>query len=133
VRLPLVVTLALALVFAGTAAAGRVVGVGANKNGEDVTIEVGDAIVVTLSSRPASSGYAWRVAAVNRHVIRPDATAFVPALRKTTVTGYGGVAVLMFKAIRRGTTELKLGYGKAGGSPERTFALTFKVAAPGGA
>jgi predicted secreted protein len=131
VRLALVATFVLALVLAGTAAAGRVVGVGGNKNGEDVTIEVGDAIVVTLSSAPASSGIAWRLAAVNRKVIRPDATAYVPALRKTTVTGFGGVAVLIFKAIRRGTTELKLSYAKAGGSPERTFSLTLKVVAPG--
>jgi predicted secreted protein len=127
VRLALVVTLALALVAAGTAAATRVVGVGANKNGEDVTIEVGDAIVISLSSRPAASGYAWHIAAVNRRVIRPDATSYVPALRKTTVTGYGGVAILMFKAIRRGTTELKLDYANAGGSAQRTFALTLKV------
>ncbi len=132
-RLPLVVTLALALVFAGTAAAGRVVAVGGNKNGEDVTIEVGDAIVVSLSSRPPSSGFAWRLAAVNRQVIRPDATSYVRALRRTTVTGFGGVAVLMFKAIKRGTTELKLNYAKAGSSPTRTFALTFKVVPPGGA
>ena len=132
-RLALVVTLALALVLAGAAAAARVVGVGANKNGEDVTIEVGDAIVVSLSSRPASSGYAWRLAAVKRRVIRPDATAYVPALRKTTVTGYGGVAVLLFKAIRRGTTELKLNYAKASSAPERTFMLTLEVVAPGGA
>jgi predicted secreted protein len=133
VRPALVAMLALALVPAGTAAAGRVVGVGANKNGEDVTIEVGDAIVVSLSSRPASSGYAWRLAAVKRRVIRPDATAYVPAVRKTTVTGYGGVAVLLFKAIRRGTTELKLNYAKAGSSPQRTFTLTLEVVAPGSA
>jgi predicted secreted protein len=131
VRLAPVVTLAVALVLSGTATAGRVVAVGGNKNGEDVTIEVGDAIVVSLSSRPASSGFAWRLAAVNRRVIRPDATSYVPALRRTTVIGYGGVAVLMFKAIKSGTTELKLNYAKAGSSPARTFALTFKVVAPG--
>jgi predicted secreted protein len=130
-RLAPVATLVLALVLAGTAAAGRVVGVGANKNGEDVTIEIGDAIVVSLSSRPPSTGYSWRLAAVNHQVIRPDTTAYVRARRKTTVTGYGGVEVLIFKAIRRGATELKLNYAKAGASAERTFALTLKVVAPG--
>jgi inhibitor of cysteine peptidase len=126
----LVVSLALALVLAGTAAAGRVVAVGINKNGEDVTIAVGDAIVVSLSSAAPSTGYAWKLAAVNRRVIRPDATAYVRTLRRTT-TGDGGVGVLIFKAIRRGTTELKLNYRKAGSSPERTFALTLKITAPG--
>jgi hypothetical protein len=55
----------------------------------------------------------------------------VPALRKSTVPGYGGVGVLMFKAIRRGTTELKLNFAKAGSWPARTFALALKVVAPG--
>jgi inhibitor of cysteine peptidase len=131
VRRALAATLLLALVLAGTASAGRVVGVGANKNGEDVTISVGDAIVISLSAAAPSTGYAWKLAAVNRQVIRPDSTAYVPALRKTTVTGYGGVDVLIFKAIRRGNTELKLNYAKSGGKAERTFALTLRVAAPG--
>jgi predicted secreted protein len=132
-RRALAASILLVLVFAATASAGRVVGVGGNKNGEDVKIEVGDAVVVSLSSRPPSTGYGWHLAAVNHQIVRPDATSYVPALRPTTVTGYGGVSVMIFKAIRRGTTTLKLNYAKSGGKPERTFSMTLRVVAPGAA
>ena len=116
------VIIVLALTVVGTAAAGRVVGVGGNKNGENVTVDVGDAIVVSLSS---SSGSGWRLASVNRRILRPDAVAYVPALRRATVAGYGGVQVLIFSAVRRGATILKLSY-RAGGA-SRTFTLNITV------
>ena len=117
----------LALVLAGTAAAGRVVGLGGNKNGESVKIDVGDALVISLSS---ASTDGWRLAAVNRQIVRPDAVTYIPALRKATVAGYGGVQVMIFAAIRRGHTVLKLNYRKAG-SPSRTFMLDVTVQAAG--
>ena len=115
-----------ALVLAGTATAGRVVGLGGNKNGEKVKIDVGDALVITLSSSAASG---WRLAALNRRVVRPDAVSFVRALRKSTVAGYGGIQVLLFSAVRRGHTVLKLNYKGAGGA--RTFSLDVTVQAAG--
>ncbi len=119
----LLAVILLALVFAGTATAGRVVGLGGNKNGENIKIDVGDALVISLSS--AGSG-GWRLAAVNRRIMRPDAVSYIPALRKSTVAGYGGVEVLIFGAVRRGHTVLKLSYRKAG-SPSRTFTLDITV------
>jgi len=116
------VVVLLALTFVGTAAAGRVVGVGGNKNGEDVTVDVGDAVVVSLSSASASG---WRLASVNRRIVRPDAVSYIPALRKSTVAGYGGVQVLIFGAVRRGATVLKLTY--RGGGASRTFTLKITV------
>jgi len=120
------VVVLLALTIVGTATAGRVVGVGGNKNGEDVRIDVGDAIVVSLSS---SSAGGWRLASVNRRILRPDAVSYIPALRRSTVAGYGGVQVLIFSAVRRGETVLKLSY-RAGGA-SRTFSLGVRVQPPG--
>jgi predicted secreted protein len=119
----LLAVILLALVLAGTATAGRVVGLGGNKNGENIKIDVGDALVISLSS--AGSG-GWRLAAVNRRIMRPDAVSYIPALRKSTVAGYGGVEVLIFGAVRRGHTVLKLSYRKAG-NPSRTFTLDITV------
>ena len=126
VRLALVAA-SIFFVLVGSAAATRIVGVGGNKNGEDVKIDVGDVIVVSLSAQPASSGYAWRVAAINRQVLRPDSAAYVAAARPSTVVGYGGVQVMLFKAIRQGKSALKLSYRKAGSSVNRTFALNVTV------
>jgi predicted secreted protein len=126
VRLALVAA-ALFLVLVGSAAATRVIGVGGNKNRENIKVDVGDVIVVSLSSQPASSGYAWRLAAINRQVLRPDATSYVAGQRRSTVAGYGGVQVLLFKAIRQGKSALKLNYRKAGGSVKGTFLLNVTV------
>ena len=45
-------------VLVGSAAATRIVGVGGNKNGERVRVDVGDVIVVSLRAQPPSSAYA---------------------------------------------------------------------------
>jgi predicted secreted protein len=130
VRLALVAA-SIFFVLVGSAAATRVIGVGGNKNGEDVKIDVGDVIVVSLSSHPPASGYAWRVATINRSVLRPDSATFVPGARASTVVGYGGVQILMFKAIRQGKSALKLNYRKAGSAVNRTFELNVTVAPAG--
>ena len=118
-------------VLVGTAAATRIVGVGGNKNGENIKIDVGDVIVVSLSAQPASSGYGWRVATINRQVLRPDSAAYVAGARPSTVVGYGGVQVMLFKAIRQGKSDLKLNYRKAGSAVNRTFELNVTVGAAG--
>ena len=130
VRLALVAA-SIFFVLVGTAAATRIVGVGGNKNGEDVKIDVGDVIVVSLSAQPASSGYGWRVAAIDRQVLRPDSAAYVAGARPSTVVGYGGVQVMLFKAIRQGKSDLKLNYRKAGSAVKRTFDLNVTVVAAG--
>jgi predicted secreted protein len=118
-------------VLVGSAAATRIIGVGGNKNGENVKIDVGDVVVVSLSAHPASSGYAWRVAAINRQVLRPDSAMYVAGARPSTVVGYGGVQVMLFKAIRQGKSALKLSYRKAGSAVNRTFELNVTVAPAG--
>ena len=118
-------------VLVGSAAATRIVGVGGNKNGENVRIDVGDVIVVSLSAQPASSGYGWRVAAINRQVLRPDSDTYIAGARPSTVVGYGGVQVMLFKAIRQGKSALKINYRKAGSAVNRTFELNVTVGAAG--
>jgi predicted secreted protein len=130
VRLALVAA-SIFFVLVGTAAATRIVGVGGNKNGEDVRIDVGDVIVVSLRSSAPSSGYAWRVATINRQVLRPDSVTYVQGARPSTVVGYGGVQVLLFKAIRQGKSPLKLNYRKAGSAVNSTFEVDVTVAPAG--
>jgi len=130
VRLALVAA-SIFFVLAGSAAATRIVGVGGNKNGENVRIDVGDVIVVSLSAQPASSGYGWRVAAINRQVLRPDSATYIAGARPATVVGYGGVQVMLFKAIRQGKSALKINYRKAGSAVNRTFELNVTVGAAG--
>jgi predicted secreted protein len=130
VRLALVAA-SIFFVLVGSAAATRIIGVGGNKNGENVKIDVGDVVVVSLSAQPPSSGYGWRVAGINRQVLRPDSATYITGARPSTVVGYGGVQVMLFKAIRQGKSALKLNYRKAGSAVNRTFELNVTVGPAG--
>ena len=128
------VTLVVALVLAGTAVAGgpRIVGVGEQKDGEDTKAHVGDTLVVTLGAN-RSTGYSWKVAAVNRAVLRLNTSGYVPAVRPPLVPGASGIAVIVFKVVARGKTVLKLNYVSAG-TPKKvskTFSITVNVVARG--
>ena len=114
------VALIVALALVGTAAAAgpRIVGVGEQKDGEHAKAHVGDTLVVTLGANQ-STGYSWKVAAVNRGVLRFDSSGYVPAAHAPLVAGAGGVAVLIFKVVGRGKTTLKLNYVSAG-TPRRS-------------
>lgn len=125
---------AVALTVVGTAVAAgpRVVGVGEQKDGENAKAHVGDTLVVTLGANE-STGYAWKVAAVNRTVLRLDSSGYVPAVHPPLVAGAKGIAVIVFKVIARGTTTLKMNYVSAG-TPKKvgkSFSVKIQVVAPG--
>jgi inhibitor of cysteine peptidase len=129
----LLVALIVALALVGTAAgAPRIVGVGEQKDGENTKAHVGDTLVVTLGANK-STGYSWKVAAVDRAVLRLNTSGYVPAARPPLVPGASGIAVIVFKVVARGKTVLKLNYVSAG-SPKKvskTFSITINVVAPG--
>jgi inhibitor of cysteine peptidase len=127
------VALVIALALVGAAAAGgpRIVGVGEQKDGEDTKAHVGDTLVVTLGANQ-STGYSWKIAAVNRAVLRLNTSGYVPA-HPPLVPGASGIAVIAFKVVSRGKTVLKLNYVSAG-TPKKvskTFSITVNVVAPG--
>jgi predicted secreted protein len=124
------VVLVLALALVGTAAgAPRIVGIGEQKDGENAKAHVGDTLVVTLgASRPTGS---WKVATVNRALLRFDSSGYVPAAHAPLASGAGGVAVLTFKVVARGTATLKLNYVSAAKKITKTFSVKINIVAPG--
>ncbi len=124
----LLATLTGILVLAGGAAAGTVVGIGEQSQGSLVRLQRGDTLVVSLGAN-ATTGYSWRVAAVDRHVLAPDASGYVAARHAPGIVGSGGVAVLTFRAVAAGRTALKLAYVSPGRKPTaaRRFAVVVLV------
>jgi predicted secreted protein len=123
------VSLILALVFAAAAAAHspRIMAIGQKQNGDTANVDVGDTLVLAL---PANSGTAfnWKLTAVTRTILRPDASGYVPALRPPLAQGAAGVAVFIFKAVRVGKTTLKLVYTKTGSkTPAKTYSTQVRV------
>jgi inhibitor of cysteine peptidase len=128
VRFLVVFAAALAFACAALGAGpGKVIGIGEQKDGEDTKAHVGDTLVVSLSANP-STGYAWKLSAVNRAVLRLDSTGYIAAKHPPLVVGSRGIQILTFKVLARGTTTLKLAYVKAGtAAPAKTFKVLIHV------
>jgi inhibitor of cysteine peptidase len=123
VRALVVLVIALALVGTAVAAGPRIVGIGEQKDGENAKAHVGDTLVVTLGAN-RSTGYSWKVAAVNRKVLRFDSSGYAAAHSSLTA-GAHGIAVVVFKVVARGKATLKLNYVSAG--TPRKVAKSFSV------
>jgi predicted secreted protein len=110
------------------ASAQAVVGIGEQSAGTTVHLQRGDLLAVSLSAN-GTTGYHWRLAAVDRTVLLPDAATYVTSLHPTGLVGSGGVALMTFKAVARGHTALRLVYVGPGRSPAigKRFAVTVVV------
>jgi predicted secreted protein len=102
-------------------------GIGQKQNGEKTRINVGDTLVVTLPAN-AATPFNWKLAAVTRTVLRPDASGYIAALKPPLAQGAAGVSVFIFKAIKVGTSAVKINYTKTGSKvPAKVFSTTVVV------
>jgi predicted secreted protein len=123
--------LAAALVVPGAALAYRVVRVGLLANGKTIVLRPSDRLVVTLPGN-ATTAYSWSVLHVDKSVVKYLGRAYVPP-SSPGKGGAGGKYILRFRAVRDGTTKLKLGYLQEGNSnavPARTYVLHLTVKPP---
>jgi predicted secreted protein len=117
------------LVLAGTAAAHgpRILAMGQKQNGEKSAVNVGDTLVVTLPAN-AATPFNWKLAAVTRTVLRPDANGYIAALNPPLAQGAAGIAVFVFKAIKVGKTTLRINYTRTGTkTPAKIFVTIVTV------
>ncbi len=108
-RLALIAAAAVLLVT-GTALAAKTVTIGQQANGTNVHLKAGDTLRVSLRGNP-STGYMWRVLKVDRTVLKPAGYTFKPDAARP---GAGGVETRRFKAVKAGTTRLKLAQQQSG-------------------
>jgi inhibitor of cysteine peptidase len=123
--------LIVALVVPGAALAYRVVRVGRLANGKTIVLRPSDRLVVTLPGN-ATTGYSWSVLHLDKSVVKYVGQTYVPRSAPGKV-GAGGKYVLRFRAVRDGTTKLKLGYLQEGNSnavPAKTYVLHLTVKPP---
>jgi predicted secreted protein len=121
------VLLAIALVGAGAALAGRIVEIGQLANGKTIVLNPSDRLVVSLPGN-ASTGYFWRIQKLNRRVVKFISRTYVPP--SPGKTGSTGKYVLRFRAVAVGTTPLRLAYVQSGNTsakPAKTFRVSLTV------
>ncbi len=124
------VAVSIALLFALTAALaaacnGTVVTAGAAQNGKSVSLHVGDQLVVSLKAN-ATTGYGWKIRSVEKTVLKPHSTKYVPDANPNKLAGAGGVYTLRLKALAKGTATLRLKYMRSW-SGESAGSYTLRV------
>ena len=118
------ITAAAVLLVAGTAIAAKTVTIGQKANGKTVHLSTGDTFRVSLAGTP-STGYTWQVLKVDRTVLKPTGWTFKPGASRP---GASGIETRRFKALKPGTTRLKLGQQQSGsGHVAKTFLVIVAV------
>lgn len=100
-------------------------------DGTAVTLDVGQVLALKLESNP-TTGYGWGAVEVDDTILEgtgdPEYIGAPPS--STPMVGVGGWEVLRFKALKSGTTTLKLGYFRSfepDVPPLQTISLTIEV------
>jgi inhibitor of cysteine peptidase len=117
------------VVGAGSACSGGSsnVNVDSSYSGKQVELSVGQSLVVTLESN-ATTGYSWAlVQNSDDSVLSKTGNEYVAP--QTTLVGAGGKEEWTFKALKKGTSTISMGYSRPWEStpPVETFDLTVVV------
>jgi inhibitor of cysteine peptidase len=117
------------VVGAGAACTGgsNNVDVDSSYSGKQVELSVGQSLVVTLASN-ATTGYSWTLAQNSDQSVL-DETGHEYIAPQTTLLGAGGKEEWTFKALKKGTSTISMGYSRPWEStpPVETFDLTVVV------
>ncbi|MFE3256329.1 protease inhibitor I42 family protein [Nocardia sp. NPDC059091] len=133
VRMPLAVVMA-ALALAGcgnsTSSEREPVRVGADSDGKDVSLAVGQGLIVTLEANP-TTGYAWMLGGLDQNVVKQNGSPeYEQDPNPDGKVGVGGKSVSNFVAVAAGSTRLSLEYKRAweqGVEPAKSFTLNLTV------
>jgi inhibitor of cysteine peptidase len=114
------------LLFTAGCGFGSEVSIGEEKNGSEVSLKVGQTLVLTLASNP-STGYQWRADEVDEGVLEEvshDYRADWPV-----IPGSGGRDIWRFKALSPGNTTLTMVYERSWeeAEPLKTLSITAVV------
>jgi inhibitor of cysteine peptidase len=103
--------------------------VGAEADGTQVELKVGQQVVISLESNP-TTGFGWHVLDLDEGVLtQVGEVEFTQDEEAEGLVGAGGIESLTFEAVAKGTTTLTLTYDRSWESvePEQTFTLTIVI------
>ncbi|MFJ9366544.1 protease inhibitor I42 family protein [Nocardia sp. NPDC101769] len=104
--------------------------VGADSDGKDVSLAVGQGLIITLEANP-TTGYAWELGGLDQNVVKQNGSPeYEQDPKPSGMVGVGGRSVANFVAVAAGSTRLSLEYKRAweqGVEPAKTFTLNLTV------
>ncbi len=117
------------LVFAAVlgGCANKKVQVSQEMNGQQVSVEKGGTLVITLPGNP-TTGYSWEASGLDETILKQAGEAKFKA--DSELLGAGGQVTLTFDAVSQGSTTLNLVYHRSWEkdvAPAETFTLTVEV------
>jgi len=120
------------VVGAGAACTGNSnnLNVDSSYSGKQVELSVGQSLVVTLDSNPSSTGYSWSlIQNSDESVLSKTGDKYIAPQTTTPMVGAPGVEEWTFKALKKGTSTISMGYSRPWESipPVETFDLTVVV------
>jgi inhibitor of cysteine peptidase len=98
-------------------------------NNSEVTLAVGDRLIVTLDSN-ATTGYSWNLSAIsNTSVIAKVSDEYVAPTPTPPLSGQGGQEAWTFEALKTGTANISMKYIRPWEpeEPAETFEITVNV------
>ena len=112
---------------ASNSGSGDVVNVDDSYSGKQVELAVGQSLVVTLASN-ITTGYSWSLSENSDEAVLSE-TGNEYIAPQTTLVGAGGKEEWTFKALKKGTSTISMGYSRPWEStpPIETFDLTVVV------
>jgi predicted secreted protein len=123
----IIVTLTIAPPALTPSVSSEIISVDASYSGKQVELSVGQSLVVTLESN-ATTGYSWAlVQNSDDSVLSETENEYVAP--QTTLIGAGGQEEWTFKALKKGTSTISMGYSRPWENtpPVETFDLTVVV------
>ena len=126
----LVVLVALLVpLCAGCGASATTMTLGADDNGSEVTLNVGDTLEISLAGNP-TTGYQWVLTSDTDPILgHADDPEYVADETDENIVGSGGTYTFTFEALEKGQVDLELGYMRVWESvpPIQTYTLTVSV------
>jgi inhibitor of cysteine peptidase len=105
------------------------VNINASDSGNQITLNAGDSLIVTLDSNTASTGFSWTNASIsNASVVKEISRTFKEPDSK--LIGASGQDIWTFKALEKGTSTISMNYSRpweTGVEPAATFNVTVIV------
>ncbi|MFI5776059.1 protease inhibitor I42 family protein [Nocardia sp. NPDC051570] len=93
--------------------AAAAVAIGAEADGKDVSLTVGQQLVLSLQANH-TTGYQWKMQALDQSIVEQVGDPeYHPASTSNSPMGAGGTSVWHFTAVAPGTTTLALDYARS--------------------
>ncbi len=98
------------------------------ENDTNIEVKKGGTFVIQLPENP-TTGYQWAISIADDAIVKTSDDQYKPDETATDVVGSGGVRVLTFEALEKGTTSVTLSYERSWeeGSAEQTIVYTVTV------